>query len=147
MSDERLDALGLPRREFLKRAAIGAFAVPAIVSFGLSGTAEAAPGCVPNQTISNQITYGSQLNDLAIYIYYREQQGNFESPGLAKYLRQKVLDAEGKLLDGDLQGFCKAVSDFLWKVRTSSARIEGSTASYLDSNVSFVGGRLGCNCN
>jgi hypothetical protein len=45
--------LGLPRREFLKKATAVAFAAPVIVSFALDGIAE-ADQCLPNQGIPNQ---------------------------------------------------------------------------------------------
>ena len=48
MSDERLEQLGLPRRSFLKKAALVAFVAPVIVSFGLDGLTEvasASPNC------------------------------------------------------------------------------------------------------
>jgi hypothetical protein len=132
MSNERLDALGLPRREFLKRAAIGAFAVPAIVSFGLFGTAEAATGCFPNQTYANQ---AEPINELAIFVWQREEQDLVDS-GLAREMRKKLFDTEAKLLDGQLKGACRTLADVRRVLaRASSKRIDGNVASYLDSRV------------
>jgi hypothetical protein len=54
MSDERLQALGIPRRGFLKRAGTVAFVAPVVVSFGLDGIAEAGGTSLPNQFNPNQ---------------------------------------------------------------------------------------------
>jgi hypothetical protein len=57
MSDERIEELGLPRRTFLKKAAV-AFATPMVASFALEGVAEACQHqpnqAGPNQTGPNQ---------------------------------------------------------------------------------------------
>src|SRR4051812_25240307 len=104
MSDERLEALGLPRREFLKRAAaLGVFAAPVIVSFGLAGTAEATTGCFPNQNFANQ---ASTIGDAVILIWQAEQFDRID-PGYARQLRQKFLELEGTLLDENVKGSCR----------------------------------------
>ncbi len=73
MGNERLLELGIPRRGFLKKAAVAGFVAPVVVSFGLDGVAEASarrpllPGLnnhaltqlYPNQCYPNQI-FGNQ---------------------------------------------------------------------------------------
>jgi hypothetical protein len=54
MGDERLEALGIPRRGFLKRAGTVAFVTPVVVSFALEGIAEAGRSALPNQVNPNQ---------------------------------------------------------------------------------------------
>ncbi len=56
MSDERLQALGIPRRGFLKKAGTVAFVTPVVVSFALDGIAEAGSRrqFTPNQCHPNQ---------------------------------------------------------------------------------------------
>ena len=67
MSDERWQALGIPRRGFLKKAGTIAFVAPVVVSFGLEGTAEAGSSVRqlnPNQCYPNQACphYGKTIN-------------------------------------------------------------------------------------
>src|SRR4051794_17161687 len=120
MSDERLEALGLPRREFLKRAAIGAgiFAAPVIVSFGLGGTAEAA-ACFPNQGFANQ--QATTMGQLIVSVWMREQQDLVE-PEFASHLRTKLLDAEGRLLDGDPRRSCMRLDELQRDLQRQSGR-------------------------
>lgn len=61
VSDEQFQELRIPRRKFLKRAAVGAFVAPVVVSFGLEGVAEASSGRhFGNQTCANQ-TFPNQF--------------------------------------------------------------------------------------
>jgi hypothetical protein len=72
MSDERLKALGIPRRSFLKRAGTVAFVAPVVVSFGLDGIAEAGSSLPnqfnPNQCFPNQSCphYGRRITGLHV---------------------------------------------------------------------------------
>ena len=96
MSDEQLEALGLPRREFLKKAAVSAFAVPVVVSFGLEGIAEASPTqCAPNQTFSNQFFILSQR------ISHAEASGLIAPAGIAMSLLSKLTSAHQQAVTGD----------------------------------------------
>ena len=142
MSEERLEALGLPRREFLKRAAaLGVFAAPVIVSFGLSGTAEAAPGCFPNQNFANQ---ASTIGDAVLAIWQDEQFDRIQ-PGYARQLRQKFLDLEGKLLDENVKASCQRLESLAASLNAQkNLKIAFNTADKLLTYVYDVQSDLGC---
>ena len=147
MSDERLQELGLPRREFLKRAAaVGAFAAPVIVSFGFSGTAEAAPYCFPNQTFSNQThTLFSELTNAA-YIVWEGEQESLVQANLARSLRGTFLRAAGDVLDGNPRDFCRTLSQLQSTLTQQSGRgIDPTLASELLSTVNTLFGSY-CSC-
>jgi hypothetical protein len=96
MSDEQLKALGLPRRDFLKKAAVSAFVAPVVVSFGLDGIAEASPTqCAPNQTFSNQFVFLSRVITLA------EGSGAIAPAGVALGLLDKLTTAHEQFLSCD----------------------------------------------
>ena len=143
MSDEQLQALGLPRREFLKKAAIGAgvFMAPVIVSFGLGGTAEAAPGCV-NQSFANQ--FAAPMSTLAILVWTREQQ-NLVDHDFASDLRARLLDAEGKLLDGNVKRTCRMLDDlYNLLVAQSGRKIDAGIASSFSNTITNWQTQMGC---
>lgn len=122
MSDERLQELGLPRREFLKRAAIGAFTAPVIVSFGLAGTAEAAATCYPNQTFANQThTLFVDLTN-ATYTVWQYEQVNGIDHVFARQLRSRYLRVAETVLDDDPHGFCNGLSDLQRLITRQSGR-------------------------
>ncbi len=122
MSDERLQELGLPRREFLKKAAVGAFAAPLIVSFGLAGTAEAAPTCYPNQTFSNQTyTVFHELTTIAFYVWEGEQE-SLVSSRIGQQLRSKYLTVAADVLDDNTRDFCRRLADLQRLITQQSGR-------------------------
>jgi hypothetical protein len=96
MSDEQLEALGLPRRAFLKKAAVSVFVAPVVVSFGLDGIAEASPTqCAPNQTFSNQFFMLSRIITVA------ESNGAIKPAGIALSLLAKLTTAHEQFLACD----------------------------------------------
>jgi hypothetical protein len=143
MSDDQLHALGLPRREFLRKAAAGVFVAPVIVSFALGSTAEAtAANCFPNQNLANQ--FASSMGNMVILIYNREQQ-NLVDADFASVLRAHLLDAEGKLLDGDVYRCCNHLKSLQDQIhRQSGKQIDAGFASQLGSSIQNVWNQIGC---
>jgi hypothetical protein len=149
MSDEQLQALGLPRREFLKKAAAGVFVAPVIVSFGLAGTAEAAgAGCFPNQTIANQAARAARatsIGNIVVTVFNREHQGYIDE-NFAHELRKRLLEAEGDLLDGHYGGCCGLLDKVKGAlINQTGKKINASVASELYTQVNTVWNNIGCN--
>ena len=107
VSEQRLQELGLPRREFLKKAAVGAFAAPLIVSFGLTGTAEAASACIPNQVFSNQThSLYQELTPITWQIWVAENDEGLVETAYAKNLRRQYLAVVENILNDSPKAFC-----------------------------------------
>jgi hypothetical protein len=142
MSDEQFEAHGLPRREFLKRVAIGAMAAPVIVSFGLGGTAEASNGCFPNQSLANQ--RAQQIGLLVIAVWNYEQQ-DLVKQKFAAHVRRLLLQAEEKLLDDDLKACCRRLNELLRVVpREAGKQIDANFANSLAGSIGSISASLGC---
>jgi hypothetical protein len=142
MTDELLDAHGLPRREFLKKAAIGAFVAPVIVSFGLGATAEAGTAQCPNQTIANQRAL--QIGNIVITIWNRQQDGLITRT-FASRLRAELLTAERFILDGYLRYACNQL-DLVQRqlANAPTGSIDVGTANNLGGQVKNVWTQAGC---
>ena len=118
MSDERLEQLGLPRRGFLKKTAAIAFAAPAIVSFGLDGTAEATPTiCVANSTYYPNQSYEAEeyLIDVigGAFTALRNGQTTIQA---VNQVSQAALQAALDLAAGNSQAACQVISGLIGEI-------------------------------
>ncbi len=153
MSDERLDELRLPRREFLKRVVAGAFIVPVVVSFGLAEVAEAASSfhpnqSCPNQSIANQTEVDLLIDELIARIGYWRQQGGIRTRA-ATLLRRQLTQAGSKLDAGKVAAACRILAAIEAELRVLLAgrRIAQDTANDLSSGVAELQALLNCKCS
>jgi hypothetical protein len=147
VSEQRLEELGLPRREFLKRAAVGVFAAPLIVSFGLSGTAEAAAACLPNQAFSNQThSLFTELTNTTWQIWVAENDDSLVDASFAKNLRRLYLGVVENVLNDSPKAFCSNLSHLKSELTKQSGRkIDADFASeLLDQIASLRATYCGC---
>jgi hypothetical protein len=123
MSDERMQELGLPRREFLKRAAVGVFAAPLIVSFGFSGTAEAAAACLPNQTFSNQThSLFTELMNTVWSIWVAQNDDSLVEPAFGNNLRHLYLGVVETIVNDHPKAFCNDLGHLKFEITKQSGR-------------------------
>jgi hypothetical protein len=142
MTDDRLDAHGLPRREFLKKAAIGAFAAPVIVSFGLGATAEASAASCANQTLANQRAL--QIGTVVVNIWNAQQAGKI-GRAFASRLRAELLTAERFILDGYVKYACNQLQLVMRQLsQAPDGSIDPTTESQIFGGVKQVWNLTGC---
>lgn len=135
-----MQELGLPRREFLKRAAVGAFAAPLIVSFGFSGTAEAQAACLPNQSFSNQThTLFTELTNTTWGVWVAENQESLIDSGFAKSLRKLYLVVVGNILNDQPHVFCSNLAHLKAEIsRQSGRKIDSDYAAELIGQINSL---------
>src|SRR5262245_30152928 len=144
MSEERLRELGMPRRAFLKRAAV-VFAAPVIVSFGLDGIAEASPSSFPNMCFGNQALGDKLLADLAGLVATCQQDGGIQPAGIARSLLAKISAARKAFDAGDLATACGALADLQSEVSAQSGKhVDADCAARLAILTRDVQRELGC---
>ena len=112
MSEDRLRELGIPRRGFLKKTATAAFVAPVVVSFGLDGIAEAAPGSFSNQSCPNQV-FGNQLlldvehdTSNALFAIFEQVESGALDVGPAHSLSEKLVHSAIEALGGNNRASC-----------------------------------------
>ena len=114
MSEERIEELGLRRRGFLKKTAAVAFVAPAIVSFGLDGTAEATPTIiVANGCYANQAYEAEQyLIETIGCLFGLESQGSISIQSLYS-LSQGLLQAAYDIAGHQPQSACSLLAGLI----------------------------------
>jgi hypothetical protein len=119
VSDERLEQLGIPRRAFLKKLAVGAFVAPAVVTFGLDGIAETATAG-PGVCFANQAAAESQVL-AAISIVNSAQSSQLVKPAVAKNLINLLDKSEDAIKQHNAKEACQR----LWRLQTILVKKSG----------------------
>jgi hypothetical protein len=140
MSDERMHELGLPRREFLKRAAVSVFAAPLIVSFGLAGTAEAASACLPNQTFSNQThSLFIELMNTTWSVWVAQNDESLVEPDFGNNLRHLYLGVVEDVVNDHPKAFCSNLAHLKSEItKQSGTKIDAGFASELLNQINSL---------
>lgn len=135
-----MEELGLPRREFLKRAALGVFAAPLIVSFGFAGTAEAAAACLPNQTFSNQThSLFNELTNTMWSIWVAENLDGLVETPFAKNIRHQYAEIVEKVLNDQPKGFCSDLNHLKSEItKQSGMKIDADFATELLNQINSL---------
>ncbi len=167
MGEDRLDALGIPRRGFLRKTAATAFVAPLVVSFGLDGVAEASPtssvgnqpqpiqcfGNQPAQSLANQFDQNDEvllnlLREILAALSTATAFGNPKS-GISVELATAL---SGTLLLAMLEGatgsnaICGTLAAFQNEVTAAASQMPSSLAAALTNGAQSMADTLGCVC-
>jgi hypothetical protein len=141
MGDEQLAALGLPRREFLKKAVAAAFVAPVIVSFAIDAIAEAEQS-LPNQSCPNQ-SFPNQSGQLLVqFLRPLDQSTDPNNPVINTGKNGRVIPVKVLLTQGGMpvtdQG-AVSVTILVTRVATSGNETNNPVESYADAGNSSAG--------